>query len=75
MDQIRQAWEKLPAIIRTTLFSAGRAFLGAVIALIPGIWAAPDFGTQKALAIAAIIAGATAAVRVVQHAVQGTLTE
>ena len=74
MNAIQQAWAKLPAVVRTTLFSAARAFIGAVIILLPGVLTAPDFGTQKALLIAALIAGGTAAVRVVQHVAQGTVS-
>jgi hypothetical protein len=71
---IKQAWQKLPVVVRTTLFAAGRAFLASLVILLPGILAAPDFSTAKALTIAALIAAAAAAVRVVQHVVQGTVT-
>jgi orotidine-5'-phosphate decarboxylase len=75
VDQIKQAWQRLPSVVRTTAFSAARAFLGAIVVLLPGIWAAPDFGTAKTLAVAAVIAGGTAAVRVVQHIIQGSIAE
>jgi hypothetical protein len=47
-----------------------RAFIGALVITLPGVLNAPDFGTGKALAVAAIIGAVTAAVR----AVQGLLT-
>lgn len=46
--------------------SAARAFLGAFVALAPGIWMAPDLSAAKAAAVAAVVAGLTAAFRAVQ---------
>jgi hypothetical protein len=72
-DKVLSAYNALPDWVRQTIWSAGRAFVGAVIVLIPGILAAPSFNTEKALVVAAIFAGATAAVRVVQRAIQSHL--
>jgi hypothetical protein len=72
-DKVLGWYNALPEKVRTVIWSAGRAFVGAVIVLIPGILAAPSFNTEKALVVAAIFAGAVAAVRVVQHAVQAWL--
>jgi hypothetical protein len=46
--------------------SALRAFVGAIIVLLPGILNAPDLSTAKGLATAALIAGVTAVVRALQ---------
>lgn len=51
--------------------SAARAFLGALLVLLPGVLDAPDLGQSKALLTAAIIAAVTAAIR----ALQGVLTQ
>ena len=74
MADIRSYYDQLPEVVRTTLWSAARAFIGAFIVLAPGVLYAPDFNTGKAALIAAVIAGGTAAIRVIQHALQGTLT-
>lgn len=47
-----------------------RAFVGSFLTLIVGAFAAPDFGTGKSLAIAALIGAVTAGIR----AIQGALT-
>lgn len=75
MASLRDRYQSIPNVVRTTLWSAGRAFVGAFVPLATGIWVAPDFATEKAAFIAALVAGVTAAVRVIQHAGQGTLTE
>ncbi len=74
-DKILGWYNALPETVRTTIWSAGRAFVGAVLVLAPGVLAAPDLSTQKALAVAAVVAGGTAAVRVVQHAIQAWLAK
>ena len=72
---LKSVYEGLPALVRTTAWSAGRAFLGAVVVILPAVYAAPDVSTAKGLILSAIIAGATAAWRVVQHVLQGTVSE
>jgi hypothetical protein len=51
------------------LLSFVRAFVGALIVLVPGILAAPDFSTEKALAIAALVAAFAAGLRALQAAI------
>lgn len=46
--------------------SAARAFLGAVFVLLPGVLYAPNLSESKGLLVAALIAGVTAVVRVLQ---------
>ena len=72
---LKSYYDSLPALIRTTAWSAGRAFLGAVVVVLPAVYVAPDVSTAKGLIFSAIIAGATAAWRVVQHVLQGTVTQ
>ena len=74
MASLTSYYDQLPAVVRTTIWSAARAFVGAFIVLAPGILYAPNFSTGKAALVAAVIAGGTAAIRVIQHALQGTIT-
>lgn len=57
------------ALLLKLVLSFVRAFVGAFIVLVPGILAAPDFNTAKALAIAAVIGAFTAALRALQAAI------
>jgi len=71
---LKSFYDGLPSLVRTTLWSAGRAFIGAILVVLPAVYVAPNVSTAKGLIFSAIIAGATAAVRVVQHVLQGTVT-
>jgi hypothetical protein len=53
-------------LAKQVVLSFVRAFVGSLIVLVPGILAAPDFSTAKALGIAAVIAAFTAGLRAVQ---------
>jgi hypothetical protein len=46
--------------------SFARAFVASLVLLVPGILNAPDLGAAKGLALAALIAAATAGVRAIQ---------
>jgi hypothetical protein len=48
------------------LDSFARAFIGTLVTLLPGVLNAPDLGTAKSLAVAALVGAVTAGVRVVQ---------
>lgn len=73
MASFTSLYDQLPEAVRTTLWAAARAFIAAFIPLAIGAFYAPDFSTSKAALVAAVVAGFAAAVRVVQHAAQGTL--
>lgn len=77
IDRLKAAYDRLPERVRTVLWSAGRAFVAAFVLAEPQfvtdlINRAP-LSTVEALVFATAVAGATAAVRIIQHAVQSWL--
>lgn len=71
---LKSFYDGLPSLVRTTLWSAGRAFVAALLVVLPAVYVAPDVSTAKGILFSGLIAGVTAAVRVVQHVLQGTVT-
>jgi len=53
--------------IRRVLWTAGQAFLAAVLVLAPGVLAAPNFEAAKTLAVAALVAGVAAAISALKN--------
>jgi hypothetical protein len=53
--------------IKRVLWTGAQAFVAAVAVLAPGVFAAPNFSTAKALAVGAILAGAAAALSAVKN--------
>jgi len=54
--------------LKRVLWTAAQAFIGAVLVLAPGIFAAPNFEAAKALAVAALVAGVAAALSALKNA-------
>lgn len=75
MASLKSYYDRIPSLIRTTSWSAGRAFVGTLLVVLPAVWVAPDYDTAKGILFSGLVAAATAAVRVVQHVLQGTVTE
>jgi hypothetical protein len=57
--------------VKRVVWTAVQAFLAAFVVLAPGIANAPDLATARAAAIAAIVAGAAAALSAVKNAIFG----
>jgi hypothetical protein len=55
--------------IKRVLWTAAQAFIGAVLVLAPGIFQAPNMETAKSLGIAALVAGAAAALSALKNLV------
>jgi hypothetical protein len=53
--------------LKRVLWTAAQAFIGAVLVLAPGVFAAPNFEAAKALAVAALVAGLAAALSALKN--------
>ena len=53
--------------LKRVAWTAAQAFIGAVLVLAPGVFAAPNFEAAKALAVAALVAGLAAALSALKN--------
>ena len=67
MQKLKALFERLPSPVREQAKKVGyhfvSSFTGTFLVFLPGVYAAPDFTAAKALAVSAVVASFTAAVR------------
>jgi hypothetical protein len=73
LTKVVALYDQLPEKVRTVIWSAGRAFIGAELLLVPGLLAAPTVNVAWSLVMAGSFAAATGFVRAVQHGIQSYL--
>lgn len=67
IQKVKALVARVPAPVREQAVKVGRtfvsAFVGTAIALVPGVYLAPNFEAQKAAAVALMVASCAAAFR------------